>query len=273
MPQHVDTSALIYRPDVMRDAGVTSVPDRPEDAWSWEEFGEVAQKVADAAPDGSSAFGVNWQALGAFRWLNFLFQAGGHAYAEDLTRAIIDSPEGRRALEFTASFFKRGWVSGSTSTKAATYPDSLCTSGTLGMLYAGNFLLPAFAETIKDRFEHAVPTCRATNGVPASSGATPSSPTGRHQPRPRRGLPRLHGGTRPDAGLLRRSGAAADPDARPAPRLRRGRRPHAGRADQVTTIEGPRRRRRHHGHLRRGQPGARQRARAVVPRRPAAAGR
>ena len=156
MPQHVDTSALIYRPDVLRDAGITSVPDRPEDAWSWEEFGEVAQKVADAAPDGSSAFGVNWQALGAFRWLNFLFQAGGHVYSEDLARASLDSPEGRRALEFTASFFERGWVPGSTSTKAATYPDSLFTSGTLGMLYAGNFLLPAFAETIKDRFAYAV---------------------------------------------------------------------------------------------------------------------
>ena len=84
----------------MSDAGVTSVPDRPEDAWSWDEYGEVAQKVADAARDGSSAFGVNWQALGAFRWLN--------------------SPEGRKALELTASFFERGRVPGSTSTKAAT---------------------------------------------------------------------------------------------------------------------------------------------------------
>lgn len=156
MPQHVDTSALIYRPDVLRDAGITSVPDRPEDAWSWDELADVADRLTDAAPDGSSAFGVNWQALGAFRWLNFLFQAGGHVYSDDLTRADLDSPEGRRALEFTASFFERGWVPASTSTKAATYPDALFTSGTLAMLYAGNFLLPAFAETIKDRFEYAV---------------------------------------------------------------------------------------------------------------------
>lgn len=156
MPQHVDTSALIYRPDVLRAAGIISVPDRPEDAWSWEEFGEVAQKVTDTAPDGSAAFGVNWQALGAFRWLNFLFQAGGHVYTDDLTGSSLDSAEGRRALEFTASFFERGWVPESTSTKAATYPDSLFTSGTLAMLYAGNFLLPAFAETIADRFDYAV---------------------------------------------------------------------------------------------------------------------
>ncbi|GAA5108422.1 hypothetical protein GCM10023339_07390 [Alloalcanivorax gelatiniphagus] len=156
IPQHVDTSALVYRPDVLRDAGITSVPDRPEDAWSWEELGEVAQKLTDSAPDGSAAFGVNWQALGAFRWLNFLFQAGGHVHTEDLGRASLDTPEARRALEFTASFFERGWVPESTSTKAATYPDALFTSGKLGMLYAGNFLLPAFAETIADRFEYAV---------------------------------------------------------------------------------------------------------------------
>lgn len=156
MPQHVDTSALIYRPDVLEQAGITSVPDRPQDAWSWEEFGEVAQKLTDSAPDGSAAFGVNWQALGAFRWLNFLFQAGGHVYTEDLTGSGLDSAEARRALEFSASFFERGWVPGSTSTKAATYPDALFTSGTLAMLYAGNFLLPAFAETIADRFDYAV---------------------------------------------------------------------------------------------------------------------
>ena len=59
---------LFRSPDVLRDAGITSVPDRPEDAWSWDELADVADRLTDATPDGSSAFGGNWQALGAFRW-------------------------------------------------------------------------------------------------------------------------------------------------------------------------------------------------------------
>lgn len=156
IPQHVDTSALVYRPDVLRNAGVGAVPDRPADAWSWEELAAVADRISATAPSGSSAFAVNWQALGAFRWLNWLFMAGGHVYTEDLSRALVDSAEGRRALDCTASFFERGWVPRSTSPKAATFPDALFTTGSLAMVFAGNFLLPAFAGTIADRFEYAV---------------------------------------------------------------------------------------------------------------------
>ena len=156
IPQHVDTSAIVYRPDVLRAAGITSVPDRPEDAWTWEEFGAVADQLRDAAPDGQAPFAVNWQGLGAFRWLNWLFAAGGHVYDTELESSQLRSPEARRALEFTDSFFDRGWVPPTTSTKAAVFPDALFTSGGLAMVFAGNFLLPAFAETIGDRFEYAV---------------------------------------------------------------------------------------------------------------------
>lgn len=156
VPQHVDTSALVYRPDVLREAGITSVPDRPADAWSWEEFGDVADRLAASAPSGSAAFAVNWQAAGAFRWLNWVFMAGGHLYDEELSRAVVDDDAGTRALDFTRSFFERGWVPSTTSTKSASYPDALFTSGKLAMLFAGNFLLPAFADTIADRFDYAV---------------------------------------------------------------------------------------------------------------------
>jgi multiple sugar transport system substrate-binding protein len=156
VPQHVDTTALVYRPDVLRDAGVASVPDRPEDAWTWEEFAQVSDRLRDASPEGSSAFAVNWQAAGAFRWLTWLFMAGGHLYDEDLTSTVLVGDPGRRALEFTRSFFENGWVPETTSTKSPTYPDAQFTAGRLAMLFAGNFLVPAFAETIGSRFEYAV---------------------------------------------------------------------------------------------------------------------
>ncbi|GAA1908680.1 sugar ABC transporter substrate-binding protein [Nocardioides lentus] len=156
VPQHVDTSALLYRPDAFEAAGLGPVPDRPEDAWSWEEFGRVADTLRDAGPERTAPFAVNWQEFGAFRWLTWLYAAGGQLYDEDLTAAALDDEAGTRALDFTRSFFDRGWVPAATSTKATTLPDALFTSGRLSMVFAGNFLLPAFAETIGDRFGYAV---------------------------------------------------------------------------------------------------------------------
>lgn len=155
VPHHTDTSAVLLRPDLLAAAGITSVPDRLEDAWSWEEFGEVAGRLEAALPDGQTPFAVNWQELGAYRWLSWLFQADGRLYDEDLGGAAIDSDAGRRALEFTASFFDRGWVPASTSTKGAGFPDTIFASGDLAMIFAGNFLLPSLEDTIAGRFEYA----------------------------------------------------------------------------------------------------------------------
>ena len=155
VPHHTDTSAVLLRPDALAAAGITSVPDRLESAWSWEEFSEVADKLAAAAPDGQRAFAVNWQEFGAYRWLSWLFQADGRLYDDEFGAAAVDSEAGRRTLEFTASFFERGWVPASTSTKGAGFPDTIFASGDLAMIFAGNFLLPSLEDSIGGRFEYA----------------------------------------------------------------------------------------------------------------------
>ncbi|QIG41780.1 sugar ABC transporter substrate-binding protein [Nocardioides anomalus] len=154
VPQQTDTSAVLVRTDALAAAGLTALPDSLDAAWSWEEFGDVADQLADGLDDGRLPFAVNWQQAGAYRWLSWLFQADGRLYDEGLDGSAIDSDAGRKALEFTASFFERGWVPQGTSTKGATYPDTLFASGDLAMLFAGNFLLPTLQDTIGDRFEY-----------------------------------------------------------------------------------------------------------------------
>jgi multiple sugar transport system substrate-binding protein len=154
VPQQTDTSAVLVRTDALAAAGLTALPDSLDAAWSWEEFGDVADRLAGALDDGRLPFAVNWQQAGAYRWLSWLFQADGRLYDEGLDGPAVDSDAGRKALEFTASFFERGWVPQGTSTKGATYPDTLFASGDLAMLFAGNFLLPTLQDTIGDRFEY-----------------------------------------------------------------------------------------------------------------------
>jgi len=156
VPQQTDTTAILYRPELLEAAGVTNIPDSLDAAWSWEEFGEVADKLKASLDPKISPFVYDWQEFGAFRWLTWLFEAGGRLLEDDLTTPALVSAEGRKALDFTTSFFEKGWVPKNTSIKGATYPDAAFISGQVAMSFAGNFLLPGIDEGIKKKFDYQV---------------------------------------------------------------------------------------------------------------------
>ncbi|HYH31143.1 MAG TPA: sugar ABC transporter substrate-binding protein [Pseudonocardia sp.] len=149
VPHHTDCSAFVYNVDAFTRAGITEVPATLDEAWTWEEFIELMERVKAANPD-SSAFGVNWQLGGAYRWLSFLGQAGGAVYDESMQQVTIDSPAGRRALEFTKSFYDRGLHPANLLVKSQTYVSDVFPSGQLSAIYAGDFLLPSLVESVKD---------------------------------------------------------------------------------------------------------------------------
>jgi multiple sugar transport system substrate-binding protein len=156
VPQETDTTAILYRSDLLAAAGVTSVPATLDDAWTWKEFAQVADKLKGSLDPKIKPFCYDWQQLGAFRWLTWLFEAGGRLLDEDLKTPAIESAEGRRAMDFTTSFFTKGWVPENTSVKGATYPDAAFISGEVAMAFAGNFLLPGIEEGIKKKFDYKV---------------------------------------------------------------------------------------------------------------------
>jgi hypothetical protein len=51
VPHHTDVSAIVYNKDLFRSAGIGALPDRLEDAWSWDEFLDVARRLRDAGLD------------------------------------------------------------------------------------------------------------------------------------------------------------------------------------------------------------------------------
>ena len=147
VPHHTDTSMILYNRDALAAAGVTA-PTDPDDAWTQEEFLDVARRVKGRAGT-KYAFGVNWQQAGAYRWLNWVFQNGGRLLTPDLSAAAIDSPAGREALALTQSFFTQGLVPPTTSTKGQ-YVDEAFPSGTMAMIFAGDFLLAGLQGTVKN---------------------------------------------------------------------------------------------------------------------------
>ncbi|MET9255159.1 sugar ABC transporter substrate-binding protein [Streptomyces sp. NPDC003717] len=141
VPHQTDTTAVLYRKDMFERAGITEVPTRLEDAWDWAEFGDVCARLRSKL-HGVYPFTYGWQQAGAFRWLSWLWQAGGSLLTPDLKAPALESAAGLKALRFTQDFFRRGWVPPNSSVKTASFPDSLFTAGTTAMAFAGDFLLP-----------------------------------------------------------------------------------------------------------------------------------
>lgn len=64
VPHHTDTSAILYNKNVLASAGITSVPTEVEQAWTWDEFGEVASTLRKALAGHKYPFAYNWKGDG-----------------------------------------------------------------------------------------------------------------------------------------------------------------------------------------------------------------
>jgi len=142
VPHHTDTSTILYNKRAFAAAGITSVPDTLESAWTWEEFDQIATRLRGHLPDDRYPFAYNWQGGGITRWLSWLFQADGRLLGKDLKSPAISSDAGRAAVDFTKSFFPRRLVPQNNSVKSPTYASDLFFSETAAMVFAGTFLLP-----------------------------------------------------------------------------------------------------------------------------------
>jgi len=171
VPWHTDVSALVYNREVFQRAGITSVPDRLEDAWTWDEFLQVARQVRDRGGRRVSAFGMNWQEAGAFRWLNWLYAAGGRMVNEDFTQATLEgSPEALRTLEYFQTWFEEELTPRNMTPRGA-YPSEVFPAQRLGMISVGDFLLPTFDESIT-RFEYGATFLPRDRGAATDLGGT-----------------------------------------------------------------------------------------------------
>ncbi|WP_336922846.1 ABC transporter substrate-binding protein [Aquipuribacter sp. SD81] len=153
VPHHTDTSALAFNVEHLEAAGVTSVPQSLEEAWTWEELVEVLTMLRESDIPGAP-FAFNYQAFGAFRWFNTLYQAGGQVLDGDT--AALGSPEARKALEWTKGLYTDGLHEPSVLVRRPTYPDEIFPTGQISMIQTGDFLVPSLEAAIDGRFEWGV---------------------------------------------------------------------------------------------------------------------
>ncbi|GMA30032.1 ABC transporter substrate-binding protein [Litorihabitans aurantiacus] len=147
LPHHTDTSAILVNRDLMTAAGVTEIPERIEDAWTWEELAAIGDRLKAGLPAGTSPWAYNWQGNGVTRWLSLLFQADGAFLDADQVTPLIDSDAGRAAVEFSSSFFSSGYVPANNTIASSSYASESWFSQSVAMVWSGAFQLPDAQDT------------------------------------------------------------------------------------------------------------------------------
>lgn len=167
VPHHTDTSALAFNLDHFEAAGITDVPGSLDEAWTWEEFVAVLEQLREADL-GAAPFAFNYQNFGAYRWFNTLYQAGGRVLDGDAS--ALDSPEARRALEWTRQLYTDGLHEPSVLVRRPTFPDEIFPTGQISMIQTGDFLIPSIEAAVDGRFEWGVTYLMRDQGEAADLG-------------------------------------------------------------------------------------------------------
>ncbi|HHY81715.1 MAG TPA: sugar ABC transporter substrate-binding protein [Clostridiales bacterium] len=116
----VEAYALFYNKDMFEEAGAPLPPTKPEDAWSWDEFVEVAKMLTK---DGSGKhpgedgfdknnivqYGVQY-GTGINSWMNAVYSNGGRFIKPDGSSTALTEPEAIEAIQKIADLMNVHYV-------------------------------------------------------------------------------------------------------------------------------------------------------------------
>jgi ABC-type glycerol-3-phosphate transport system substrate-binding protein len=108
MPHHTDTIAVFYNKRMFAESGIR-IPKNAHDGWTWDELNQIAAKLkADHKLD--YAFGGIWENGSGYRYLPFVYAAGGSVLSQDQSKIAINSPEALKAVQLYEGWRKNNLV-------------------------------------------------------------------------------------------------------------------------------------------------------------------
>ena len=143
-PLDTTVNGLIYNKTAFDKAGIT-VPQTPEDVWTWEEWKEALQKVM---ADGGVKYGLVYDKSPS-RFTTLMYQAGGGMLNEDLTKADINTPEALRAVNLFKDLHSEGIIPESVWLGSEN-PNNMFRTGQVGMHLGGSWLIANYRNEITD---------------------------------------------------------------------------------------------------------------------------
>ncbi len=127
------TPSLMYNVDMFTEAGVDLPPTKAADAWTWDEFVDVAKKLTidrngnnaaspDFDPENIQQYGVNF-ATAWFVWYPLVLSNGGTWLSEDGKEFTLNKPEATEAIQKYADLINVHHVA-PTAVQAASLPST-----------------------------------------------------------------------------------------------------------------------------------------------------
>ncbi len=140
--------AVAYNADYFAKAGIVP-PKRASEAWTWEQIVDAGKKAQAAS---GARYALQFEKPSFDGWLPYLYQAGGQLFTEDGTKAAINSPQARRALEWTLKLHKDGTAAPGIF-EGTEDPLRLFASGMSTMwLATGNWMMDALEPQMKHKY-------------------------------------------------------------------------------------------------------------------------
>lgn len=149
MPHHTDVIALFYNKEMLDKADI-KVPQSLDEAWSIEEFTEIARTLkTDNNLD--YAMGGIWENTNGYRYLPFLYMYGGALMNEDQTAITMNTPEALEAIELYESWRKEDLINNVALT-GTTVCNMMFVAEQMAFAYAGSWHCSYMQENMPDKW-------------------------------------------------------------------------------------------------------------------------
>lgn len=149
MPHHADTMAVFYNKEMFEKSGVR-IPTGVDDAWTWDEMTEIARKVK-ADNNLPYASGGIWAMNNGYRYLPFIYMAGGSLLNEDQTEVTINSPEALEGIKLYEDWRKEDLFSNGSITGDTTC-NQLLAAGQIAFSFSGSWHCSYMDENMKGKW-------------------------------------------------------------------------------------------------------------------------
>jgi ABC-type glycerol-3-phosphate transport system substrate-binding protein len=149
MPHHTDTIAIFYNKRMFAESGIR-IPKDAQDGWTWEELNQIAAKLkADHKLD--YAFSGIWDNGSGYRFLPFVYAAGGAILSEDQSAITINSPDVLKAISLYEGWRRNNLVikNGFTQTSQA---NRLFVAQQIAFTFSGSWHASYMQENMPDNW-------------------------------------------------------------------------------------------------------------------------
>jgi len=138
LPKDWSGLAMVYGTDALTAAGITTPPA------NWDDLKTAAQTLADKAGEPRICLAPD-----IAREFAFHYAAGGKVISDDGTKIVIDSPEGKTALDFFYGLYKDGLAT-TPADSGAEWPGDALAKGFSDIVFEGNWVFPFLQSSAPD---------------------------------------------------------------------------------------------------------------------------